>query len=100
MLTCRDCGACVRFWKPGTVCPECGGSHLNRLTEERVRIELDALAYLHASKGEPSDAQRQQLANTMREEHRRAAAQDAHAEKKGTTTTRNIRAPSQGKLFP
>ena len=97
MLTCRDCGASVGYWRPGTVCPHCGGSHLNRLTEQRVRLELDALAYLHASTGEPSDAQRVQLANKMKEEHRRAAQQDADAEVKKERARHTL---TQGELFP
>jgi hypothetical protein len=96
MLTCRDCGASVSFWKPGTVCPECGGSHLNRLTEARVKLDLDALAYLHASTGEPSDAQRVQLVNKIKEEHRRAAQQDADDESKKDAQ----QYLAQGELFP
>lgn len=96
MLTCRDCGASVSFWKPGTVCPDCGGSHLNRLTPERVRLELDALAYLHASTGEPSDAQRVQLADKLQEEQRRAAQQDADVESKKDAQ----QYLAQGELFP
>ena len=78
------------------MCPNCGGSHLNRLTEARIKLELDALAYLHASTGEPSDAQRVQLANRMKTDHQRAAQQDADAEEK--RDTRNTVA--QGELFP
>lgn len=97
MLTCRDCGACVSWWKPGTVCPNCGGSHLNRLTESRVKKELDALAYLHASTGEPSDAQRVQLVTKLQKEQRRAAQQDADAE---IEKERARHALTQGELFP
>ncbi len=97
MLTCRDCGASVGYWRPGTVCPHCGGSHLNRLTEDRVRMELAAIAYLFASTGEPDDAQMRQLQARLKREHERTVTNDAEEQRQGNGEGNQ---PPQGELFP
>ncbi len=56
LFTCRSCGAQSSVWNGDAPCPHCNAPHVNRIDEDRVKAELDALAVLYGNK-QPSPAE-------------------------------------------
>lgn len=64
IYVCRACGAESRYWEPNKTCPHCGAGTFNRLTEARVKAELNALEFMCRAAKEknqrpPTDTKRQ-----------------------------------------
>jgi predicted ATP-dependent serine protease len=61
VFTCRSCGAESAVWHGNEPCQHCGAPHVNRLDENRVRAELDALAVLYGNRQPSAGEVKRQL---------------------------------------